>query len=276
MADEPSRSVVDRVVAVFQGTVEGLWDRTRRLVSDLRANEGGPKMEWRSVVVLLVTPVLLTIYHYFGKPSYYRGSLEEKVVAWLGADWTYHGLEPYVYWAGASIVIRVLIPLAVVVLVLRMRPRDIGFRVRGTLRHVPIYLVLFLAVMPFVYLASLRGNFQARYPFYLGASQGGWHFWGYELCYFVQFFSLEAFFRGFIIFPLFKRFGYYAVLIMVIPYCMIHFNKPLPETLGAIVAGMILGVLALRSGSFYLGVVIHFAVALAMDVLALQQKGILF
>ena len=49
----------------------------------------------------------------------------------------------------------------------------------------------------------------------------------------MQFWSLEAFFRGFFIFGLRRRFGYYSVIIMTIPYCMIHFNKPITETLGA-------------------------------------------
>ena len=34
---------------------------------------------------------------------------------------------------------------------------------------------------------------------------------------------------------------------MIVPYCMIHYGKPLPETLGAIGAGLILGTLAMRT-----------------------------
>jgi membrane protease YdiL (CAAX protease family) len=60
---------------------------------------------------------------------------------------------------------------------------------------------------------------------------------------------------------------------MVIPYCMIHFGKPVPEALAAIFAGVVLGVLALRSGSFYLGVVLHCVVALLMDLLAVYSLG---
>jgi uncharacterized protein len=67
--------------------------------------------------------------------------------------------------------------------------------------------------------------------------------------------------------------GAHAVFVAVVPYCMIHFQKPLPEALGAIVAGIILGTLSLRTGSVLGGAAVHVAVALTMDVLALAQKA---
>jgi membrane protease YdiL (CAAX protease family) len=53
---------------------------------------------------------------------------------------------------------------------------------------------------------------------------------------------------------------------------MIHFGKPMPETLGAIFAGIILGVLSLKSNSIWLGVLLHFSVAIAMDCFALLHR----
>ncbi len=61
---------------------------------------------------------------------------------------------------------------------------------------------------------------------------------------------------------------------MLIPYVLIHYGKPLPETLGAAAAGLTLGYLALRHRSFWLGVAVHWAVALAMDLSAMARRGI--
>jgi membrane protease YdiL (CAAX protease family) len=58
--------------------------------------------------------------------------------------------------------------------------------------------------------------------------------------------------------------------VMIVPYCMIHYGKPMPETLGAIGAGLILGTLAMRTRSIWGGVLIHVGVATTMDVLALR------
>jgi membrane protease YdiL (CAAX protease family) len=59
--------------------------------------------------------------------------------------------------------------------------------------------------------------------------------------------------------------------VMVVPYCMIHYGKPMPETLGAIVAGIVLGTLAMRTRSIWGGVLIHIAVAITMDMMAVAN-----
>lgn len=98
------------------------------------------------------------------------------------------------------------------------------------------------------------------------------NFWTWEALYFCQFFALEFFFRGFMVHGLKHRFGIYSVLVMMIPYCMIHFGKPLPETLAAILAGLVLGILSLKTHSILLGVAIHYSVGLMMDLAALWHK----
>jgi len=50
---------------------------------------------------------------------------------------------------------------------------------------------------------------------------------------------------------------------------MIHYGKPVLETLGAIVAGTVLGTLALRTRSIWSGFLIHVTVAVSMDIAAL-------
>ena len=85
-----------------------------------------------------------------------------------------------------------------------------------------------------------------------------------------QFFGLEFFFRGFILHGLRRALGANAIFVMIVPYCMIHFGKPMPETIGAIGAGLILGTLAMRTRSIWGGVLIHIGVAMTMDVLALR------
>jgi hypothetical protein len=243
----------------------------RRVFNEIRENVNGPRMERRTVIVLLSTPILLTLYYYFGRPSYFRREHMDWAGETFGETWEYLGLVPYGYWAIISMVIRVGLPLLLIYFVLRQNPKAYGFTLKGSLTHAHIYLLIVVAMVPIVYLAGTQDNFQAKYPFYNQAHLGGWHFWAYEGFYLLQFFALEAFFRGFIVFGLYPRFGYYSVLIQIIPYCMIHFNKPFAETMAAIVAGTVLGVLALRSGTFYIGVLVHFAVALGMDLIAVSS-----
>jgi membrane protease YdiL (CAAX protease family) len=62
---------------------------------------------------------------------------------------------------------------------------------------------------------------------------------------------------------------------MTVPYCMIHFGKPMAETLAAIVAGIILGLMSLKTRSIWFGACLHVAVAMSMDFLSLWHKGML-
>ena len=61
---------------------------------------------------------------------------------------------------------------------------------------------------------------------------------------------------------------------MLIPYVAAHFGKPMLETLGAILAGLFLGYLAWEHRSFWLGVALHWGVALMMDLFALYRRGV--
>jgi membrane protease YdiL (CAAX protease family) len=59
---------------------------------------------------------------------------------------------------------------------------------------------------------------------------------------------------------------------MAVPYCMIHYGKPYLEANGAIVAGVVLGSLAMRTRSIYAGFLVHISVAAGMDFLSLYKQ----
>jgi membrane protease YdiL (CAAX protease family) len=124
-----------------------------------------------------------------------------------------------------------------------------------------------------VYLAAESASFLRTYPKYAGAGDSLEQLLLWEAAYAFQFLMLEFFFRGFLIFALARFIGSLAVFVMVIPYAMIHLSKPLPECLGAVVTGVVLGTIALRTGSIYGGVIVHALIGLCMDVFALSAKG---
>ena len=100
-----------------------------------------------------------------------------------------------------------------------------------------VFIFLFLNLWeffraPLVFWVSTQESFLIKYPFYRPSSED--HIYPnlfiWEIFYFLQFISLEFFFRGFLVHGLKKEIGDYSVLVMVIPYCMIHFQKPFLET----------------------------------------------
>lgn len=179
------------------------------------------------------------------------------------------------YWVVTILIFYFLIPAAIIKLVFKEKLKDYGLWGGNIFRERRIFGLFLIVMFPLILIFSTTESFQLRYPFYhLQSDETLWpDFFIWELLYFFQFIALEFFFRGFMVHGLKKQFGYYSIFIMTIPYCMIHFGKPFPETIAAIIAGIILGTLSLKSRSIWMGVAIHFIVALSMDFSALWQKG---
>jgi uncharacterized protein len=189
--------------------------------------------------------------------------------------WSTRPIDRLAWWAATAVVCYVGFPFVALKFVLRERLRDHGLPVRGALAGWPIYLALAGLMLPVVRLAALDPAFLRSYPFYRvppgGPLPADFLLW--ELLYAAQFVALEFFFRGFWVHGLKHRFGTASALLMAVPYCMIHFGKPLPEALAAIVAGVALGLLSLKTNAVWLGAALHIAVAWTMDFLALRAMG---
>ena len=176
-----------------------------------------------------------------------------------------------IYFSVFALVCFVLVPLVYHVLFPPNLENPFGFRLKSCRPHLLIYLALIVVMIPVLWVASASPSFYRFYPMYMPISMNMWFL--YEVSYMAQFFCVEFFFRGFTLFRLESRFGYHAITIMVVPYALLHIHKPFPEALASIVAGLVLGMLALKSRSIWPGVIIHCAIAFCMDWFALIHSG---
>jgi membrane protease YdiL (CAAX protease family) len=215
------------------------------------------------LIVLITVAVALTLQEYLGGHDTY-----ERLFPRDGTR--YWELRGYAWWSGWRLIGYVIIPMIVLACLPGQRIRDHHLSPRGFFKHLWVYAALFAAVLPAVLLASTTTAFRHTYPFYRLANRSLIDLVLWEALYALQFLSLEFFFRGFILHGLRRALGANAIFVMLVPYCMIHYGKPLPETIGAIGAGLILGTLAMRTRSIWGGVLIHVGVATTMDVLALR------
>lgn len=248
-----------------------------------RLSPEGQAFDVRSAVVLVVTVLALTFIEYIGKHPQLDGLADftALVVGETSAAplRTAFEAEPKLYrlawWAVSSVLAYLAAPVLVVRYGFGHSLADYGLGFRGMLKDAWIYGLMFVGMIPCVLLAGMNANFLHTYPFYRvdpGEPLWPW-FWAWEALYILQFISLEFFFRGFLLHGLRRRLGFYAVFVMMVPYVMIHFGKPMLETLVAIIAGVVLGALSLKNRSVWLGAAIHVAVALSMDTLALWHTG---
>lgn len=179
------------------------------------------------------------------------------------------------FWSGTQIFFYLVVPM-IVVRAVGGAWSDLGWRVRGISAHASTYLALFAIGAPFVIAVSTTADFQSRYPLYrIAPGQTG--VWGdlvvWWIFYALQFVAVETFFRGFLVQGLADSMGRMAILVATVPYLMIHFVKPPAEALAAIVGGIVMGTLALRTKSIWFGVGLHVSIAALMDFMALSHKG---
>jgi membrane protease YdiL (CAAX protease family) len=248
-----------RIVRKRNRLLETLDDVHRRNVPDNR---------WHAEPIVVLLAVILSL-------AVLNGITSAPVLSWLLGRPDETSLPPEwssAFWVGARVVFYFFIPIGTL-MVLGRNPRDYGLQLGGVRQHFPLYVVLAVSMSPIVIAASFTKAFQNYYPFYAYAGESFRGFVTWEALYAVQFITLEFFFRGFLLFALARYIGVYAIFVMVIPYCMIHFGKPFAEVLAAIPAGVVLGALALRTRSIWPGVLLHIAVGWSMDALSLWQQG---
>ena len=88
----------------------------------------------------------------------------------------------------------------------------------------------------------------------------------YEVFYMSAFIVVEVLYRGVLIFTMVRFLGKYAVFPMIVVYCLLHFGKPLNETISSFFGGFVLGVLAIQGKNIYGGIAIHMGIALLMEI----------
>lgn len=236
-----------------------------------RAAHGGSARNTAGLLLtFLLIPLVLLALEFFGwQLPFYRFAATTNYFGPLTSNEM--NLYAQLYTSASFLVLFVLVPLVFHALLPTGEKNPFGLRVGALRAHVRSYLPLIVLIVPVLWIAAGSPRFHEFYPLYKPPSAGAWL--GYEAVYMSQFFAVEFFFRGFCLFRVERMIPGYGVFFMLTPYVLIHIHKPLPEAVSSIVAGTILGFLALRSRSIWPGVVVHCTVAFSMDFFSLVRSG---
>lgn len=239
-------------------------------------------LDRRVVFALVYAAIGLTCITYLKDPIFLHAILAHTPVAQIGEEairQDSNNLYALIWWVAVSVFFYFVVPAFFVSFVQKRKLSEIGIAYRIEPGFLKLLAVCIVIMLPLVYLMSLTNGFATKYPFlkvFNGAPYLSTTLLIWELVYFLQFFGLEFFFRGFLVHSLRPSLGYYSIFAMTVPYTMIHFQKPMAETFAAIFAGIFLGWISYRNGTIWLGLVLHCVVAFSMDILALYNKGLLF
>jgi len=128
--------------------------------------------------------------------------------------------------------------------------------------------IILLLLIPFLLIASHRSEYITGHPADPRALNGFMQFCRFELIYGVYLFCIEFFFRGFLLFGLERRLGWWSVLVQALAYAALQGQAG--DFALALVSGLVLGILAIRSKSVLPSFALHWSVLLAFDLLVIS------
>ncbi len=149
--------------------------------------------------------------------------------------------------------------------------RDYGINLGDIKTGLKLSALFIVIMIPAVWAATSTEGFILTYPM-LAEARDSWKiFFIFESGLLLYIFAWEFFFRGFMLFGLKDKFGYYAVFIQMIPFVILHDGKPSAETFGAVLGGLALGILAYRTKSIYYCIITHAGVMLSIDAVSVLR-----
>jgi uncharacterized protein len=224
-------------------------------------------LSFDAVLVIVAATILIILFHENGSSSVFRGNFLKYF-----SPSEFRDLYPAFYWYGCSLLLLGIVPFLIGRLVLGFPVAELGVGLGDWKFGLKAVFCMYFAFLPILVLVSYLPSFQSKYPLFFEAASNPAHFFVYECAYAVYFIGWEFIFRGFMLFGLRPSIGFYAVFVQMIPFAILHFGKAQIETLAAVLAGILLGYLALRARSFWYGWLLHTLVAVSNDVLAMLHK----
>jgi hypothetical protein len=218
------------------------------------------ELDRKVVTIFLSVAVLQTISYYITSRRFFRVNFFLQLQSNPDVF-----LIEYIYWFVGDFVTFFILAILIIKFFLKESIKDYGLRWGEHKIGFTISFIFLAVMLPLIWFFSATPEFVEKYPHLLSARSDWGEFSIYEMGMIIYMFSWEFIWRGFMLFGLKEKFGYYAVLIQMIPFVILHNGKPIAETLGAIAGGIALGILAFRTNSFFYGLITHMGVMFSID-----------
>ena len=239
-------------------------DSLKRELFDIKQIIGS--LDKKLAIILISFPILQTISWYYSSRKFFG---EHIYPIWFKGN-DFADLYEFLYWFLCDTILYLLFTSVLIKFIIKEKISNFGFRIGDKKGF--YYVILFLMFMiPILWIVSSVPEFSEKYP-HLQLAKGDYKvFFIYEVGMLFYLLAWEFVFRGYLLFGLFKKFNYYAILIQMIPFVILHNGKPVLETFSAILGGIILGYLAIKTSSFFYGFLVHFGIMFIIDLLSVLR-----
>jgi membrane protease YdiL (CAAX protease family) len=213
------------------------------------------------LVILASAPVLLSLWRTLGSAADFPRLFGE------GAAVKADGLAPWLWQFGSFAFLCLVLPFV------HARARRLasvsvlGWRIPRPRVWFWTLLAVGAAVGAGAHSASMP-DMKAEYPMFRGLLARHDLALPYEAAYVLLYYvAWESYFRGYLLFGLERSLGAAeAVLVQTTSSCLVHIGKPPAELLASIPFGVVLGIVALRTRSFWPGLLVHAALGVSLDL----------
>jgi len=181
-------------------------------------------------------------------------------------------LESRIYWFLMDGSFMFLVPVISIKFVFRKKLSDFGFTIGDKKFGLITSAIFFTFMFVIVWIVSSSIEFKLAYPQGGEALRTNYQLlFFYELCILVYMLGWEFLWRGYMLFGLKEKLGLYTIFIQMIPFFILHKGKPEIELFASILAGIILGIQALRSRSFVYSWILHWLIMVSIDVISVLR-----
>jgi membrane protease YdiL (CAAX protease family) len=215
----------------------------------------------KPTIILILTPLILTTWKYFGTKSFYLSSLSSSFV-WFGN--LQQTAELYTFLS--ALVLFGILPLILIRFVFKEPLSAYGLQM-GDWRF---GLKAFLVLAPVFALASFFSRndpeFVAEYPLFKGAGASQTAFLAHAFSYLLFYIGWETYFRGFIQFGLRHSMGdWQAILVQTALSCILHIGKPAGEIYSSVLGALVWGIIVFRARSIFFVILMHWILGVVLD-----------
>ena len=220
-------------------------------------------MDRKVIIIFLSVAILQTISWYVTSRNFFRINFSHSLLNDPNVN-----LYEYLYWFLGDFITLFVLTALIIKFVLKENLKDYGLKLGDFKIGLFLSLTFFIVMLPLVWIFSASPDFVEKYPHLLSTRTNWNEFFIYESALLVYMSAWEFIWRGFMLFGLKEKFGYYSVLIQMIPFVILHNGKPVAETFGAIIGGIALGILAFRTSSIYYCIITHMGVMFSIDLIS--------
>ena len=167
----------------------------------------------KPTIILLLAPLVLITWKYYGTKSFYLAHLTDKFVlfgnAAMTAEW---------YTSLSAFILMGLLSIAVIKFVFKESIATYGLRIGDWRFWIPAAVIIGVVMVGLTYPSAKNPQFLAEYPLYRGAGESVQSFVIHAFGYLFFYIGWEIFFRGYMQYGLLERFGAWGQF-----WCRLHF-----------------------------------------------------